>query len=279
MPKATAIAEAADHGREAGRAAEESDAELLRIGRALKSTCQRPFPARRRPRGTLLRVFVGALFRHAASDHCSNLDGLVLAAVLSGEPVFVAKRELAQQFVAGPFLRALGAIFVDRLAPEIAVEDARRAVAAARTGRHLVFFPEGTFTWEPGLRPFRMGAFAVAAEVGLPILPVAIRGTRSILRSDHWLPRRSRIDVHLGPPLAPAGTGFEAAVRLHNQARTELLRHCRDPISAAVDRRGTEGAAPVRPSIDLTQCAGRPARLPTGLLSTYLLTYLPDTRK
>lgn len=151
----------------------------------------------------------GALFRHAASDHCSNLDGLVLAAVLSGEPVFVAKRELAQQFVAGPFLRALGAIFVDRLAPEIAVEDARRAVAAARTGRHFVFFPEGSFTWEPGLRPFRMGAFAVAAEVGLPNLRVAIRGTRSILRSDHWLPRRGRIDVHLGPPLAPAGTGLK----------------------------------------------------------------------
>jgi 1-acyl-sn-glycerol-3-phosphate acyltransferase len=163
------------------------------------------------------------------ANHCSYLDGLVLSAVLPGEPVFVAKRELAEQLVAGPFLRALGAIFVDRLAPEIAVEDARRAVAAARTDRQLVFFPEGTFTREPGLRPFRMGAFAVAAEVGLPILPVAIRGTRSILRSDQWLPRRGRIDVHLGPPLAPAGSGFEAAVRLRDQARAEILRHCGEP--------------------------------------------------
>ncbi|MBX6366948.1 MAG: 1-acyl-sn-glycerol-3-phosphate acyltransferase [Rhodospirillales bacterium] len=221
----------------------------------------------------------GALFRHAASDHCSNLDGLVLAAVLSGEPVFVAKRELAQQFVAGPFLRALGAIFVDRLAPR----NRGRGRSTGRCGR-------------PDRKALRLlsGRILHVGARATPLPHGRLRGSgRSRVTEPAGRDPGDPVDPalrSLASPTRPyrraSGTAararrnrLEAAVRLHNQARTELLRHCRDPISAAVDRRGTEGAAPVRPSIDLTQCAGRPARLPTGLLSTYLLTYLPDTRK
>lgn len=174
-----------------------------------QTTCRRPFPARRRPRGTLLRVFVA---------RSSGTRRATIAAISTGwfsqpccqESLFSwpsasSRSSLSPGRFSGRSVRSSSTASP----PEIAVEDARRAVAAARTGRHFVFFPEGSFTWEPGLRPFRMGAFAVAAEVGLPNLRVAIRGTRSILRSDHWLPRRGRIDVHLGPPLAPAGTGLK----------------------------------------------------------------------
>jgi len=164
-----------------------------------------------------------------AVNHSSYLDGLVLAAVLPGELVFVAKKELQSQFFAGIFLRAIGALFVDRHDPEGGVEDTRRALEAAAKGRILVFFPEGTFTRAPGLLPFRLGAFVIAAQQNLPILPLTLRGTRSILRGDQWFPRRGAIRVHWGTPIPPEGSDFMAAVRLRGKTRAAILCHCGEP--------------------------------------------------
>ena len=46
--------------------------------------------------------------------------------------------------------------------------------------------------------PFYLGAFTVAAEAGVPVIPVAIRGTRSILRANNWLPRRGSVHIDIG---------------------------------------------------------------------------------
>jgi len=166
------------------------------------------------------------------SNHASYLDGLVLAAVIPGEPAFIAKKELETQVVAGPFLRRLGALFVDRSDPEGGVEDANKALAAAHAGRTLVFFPEGTFTRAPGLLPFRLGAFVIAARQHLSVLPVTLRGTRSILRSDQWLPRRGTVAIRLGSPVYADGRDFAAAVRLRDKLRAEILANCGEPDGA-----------------------------------------------
>ena len=163
------------------------------------------------------------------SNHASYLDGLVLAAVIPGEPAFIAKKELEPQFFAGPFLRQLGALFVDRADPEGGVEDVNKALAAAQAGRMLVFLPEGTFTRAPGLLPFRLGAFVIAARQHLSVLPMTLRGTRSILRSDQWFPRRSAVSVTIGPLFTPDGTDFDAAVRLRDKVRAEILANCGEP--------------------------------------------------
>jgi 1-acyl-sn-glycerol-3-phosphate acyltransferase len=63
------------------------------------------------------------------------------------------------------------------------VEDTHELEARARRGESLLFFPEGTFRRMPGLRDFRMGAFIAAAQAGVPVVPVAIHGTRSMLRA------------------------------------------------------------------------------------------------
>lgn len=164
-----------------------------------------------------------------AVNHSSYFDALVLAAVLPGEPAFIAKREFRSQFVAGRFLKALGTLFVERRDPEGGIEDTRRALEAARKGRSLVFFPEGTFTRAPGLLPFRLGAFVIAAQQNLPVLPLAMHGTRSILRSDQWLPRHGSVTVHFGEPVRPEGNDFTAALRLRNKVRAALLAHCGEP--------------------------------------------------
>lgn len=170
------------------------------------------------PVGTLLAI-----------NHSSYFDSLVLAAALPGEPAFVAKRELDAQCVAGPFLRALGALFVERIDPEGGVADTRAALAAAQAGRVLAFFPEGTFTRAYGLRPFRLGAFAIATQQNLGVVPVALCGTRSILRDGNWLPRHGDVSVHIGELIKPDGNDFAATVWLRDRVRAAILARVGEP--------------------------------------------------
>jgi 1-acyl-sn-glycerol-3-phosphate acyltransferase len=167
------------------------------------------------------------------ANHSSYLDGPVLAAALAGELAFVAKRELAGQIVAGLLLRRLGTLFVERSDVDRALEDSRLAGEAAASGRRLVYFPEGTLRRQPGLMPFHLGAFVVAAEHDLPVVPVALLGTRSVLRGDQWLPRRGRIRVLIGDAIAPGGRSWEDAVRLRDRSRAALLAATGEPDLAA----------------------------------------------
>jgi 1-acyl-sn-glycerol-3-phosphate acyltransferase len=163
------------------------------------------------------------------ANHSSYLDGLVLAAAVPGDIAIVAKKELAAQFVAGTFLRRIDALFVDRRDPQAGV--AETEAAGRRTGRQqrFLFFPEGTFTRVPGLLPFHLGAFAVATQAAIPVVPIALRGARSALRNGQWMPRRGKIGVEIGQPLKPENTDFAATVELRDHARAFILEHCGEP--------------------------------------------------
>jgi 1-acyl-sn-glycerol-3-phosphate acyltransferase len=163
------------------------------------------------------------------ANHSSYLDGLVMAAVCSGAISFVAKEELARQIVAGSFLRRLGTIFVRRSDPMGGLADARAVLESARAGDRLVWFPEGTFSRMPGLLEFHVGAFQTAAQLGLPVVPITIRGTRSMLRGGSWLLRRGEILIHIGAPILPLGDNFQSGVALRDLVRAEILAHCREP--------------------------------------------------
>jgi 1-acyl-sn-glycerol-3-phosphate acyltransferase len=163
------------------------------------------------------------------ANHASYLDGLALAHALPGEFTVVAKKELLSNFIARLFLRGIGALFVERFQAAGSVEDSRAVVAAARAGETVLIFPEGTFTRMPGLLAFRMGAFVSAAESGLPVVPLVLRGTRSIWRDAQWLPGRAPVHVEITPPLYPDGHDFEAALRLRDRARSEILSRCGEP--------------------------------------------------
>ncbi len=170
------------------------------------------------------------------SNHASYLDGFVLVAVLPRQVAFVAKAELAARWSTHIPLRCLGAVFVERFDKRKGIDDARRVSQIAGAGRSPLFFAEGTFTRMPGLLPFHMGAFVAAAETNTPVVPVAIRGTRSALRSGSWFPRRGTISVFVGAPVRPdtlraevAGDTWRLAVRLRDRTRASILHHCGEP--------------------------------------------------
>jgi 1-acyl-sn-glycerol-3-phosphate acyltransferase len=164
-----------------------------------------------------------------AVNHQSYLDGILVVAALEQPKAFVAKSELLEHWVPRIFLTRIGSVFVDRLDAQRGVEDTSRFAAAAKDGQSLIVFPEGTFRRMPGLLPFRMGTFVIAAQSGAPVVPVTLRGTRSALRDGTWLFRRSRLSVSFSAPIAPQGADWNAAIRLRDAARAEILRQCGEP--------------------------------------------------
>lgn len=163
------------------------------------------------------------------ANHASYLDAMILVALLPAGYGFVAKRELARNWLLRKFLQRLDTLFVERFDPRQGATDMRRLARAAKAGQALVFFPEGTFTRAPGLAAFRMGAFVAAAQAGLAVLPVALRGTRSVLRGSDWFPRRGDIEVDFLPAVRTQGKDWQAAVRLRDASRAEILAHCGEP--------------------------------------------------
>ncbi len=159
----------------------------------------------------------------AVANHPSWIDPPVLASVMPQSFHFVAAEVLEHQGLNGFVLRRLGHQFVERHEREHGVADADRLTALVRAGQSLVIFPEGRLARAPGLRPFHMGAFVVAAQTGVPVVPVAVRGTRTILRPEHHFPRRGAVDIAVGEPIWPSGTDWAAAVELQRAARDALL--------------------------------------------------------
>ncbi|MGE3539479.1 MAG: AMP-binding protein [Candidatus Tectimicrobiota bacterium] len=163
------------------------------------------------------------------ANHASYLDGPVLYAVLPGGVCYVVKRELAAHWVLRLLLQRIGAVFVERFDVQQGVQDTARLVQAVRQGQSLVLFPEGTFGRVPGLQTFRLGAFVVAAQAGVPVIPLSLCGTRAVLRAEQWFPRYGRLHVHIGPPLSPGGTDWAAAVALREAARRWIAQTCGEP--------------------------------------------------
>jgi len=165
------------------------------------------------------------------ANHQSYLDAFILVLALRRELIFLAKAELQRFGFVALALRRLGTHFVQRYDTRQGIEDARRATQALQQGKTLAIFAEGTFKRMPGLLPFHMGAFVTAVEAGVPIVPVAIRGSRSVLHAESWLPRHVSVAVTVGTAIAPDSDGdtWTAALALRDAVRAEILRLCGEP--------------------------------------------------
>ncbi len=73
------------------------------------------------------------------------------------------------------------------------------------------------------------GAFQVAAQAGIPAVPAAIRGARSVLRDGTWYLRRGAVAISFAAPVQPEGSDWNATLRLRDQVRAEILKRCGEP--------------------------------------------------
>jgi 1-acyl-sn-glycerol-3-phosphate acyltransferase len=170
-----------------------------------------------------------------AANHSSYLDGIVLKATLPPRFSFVIKREASRMPVAGFLMRRIGSEFVDRSSQGGRQRDARRVIKRAEQGHSLVFFPEGTFDEQRGLKRFHIGAFAAAVRGGMPVVPVIIHGARRALPNRAIIVRPGRIVVEILEPTPQPGV-VATAESLRDETRRLILGRLDEPDLAAMTR-------------------------------------------
>jgi len=172
-------------------------------------------------------------------NHASYLDGIVLTAALPRRYSFVVQDGAERWPLIGACLRRMSVIFVNRREARAGARTTRALMRRLHDGEALAIFAEGTFKEEPGLLPFKAGAFLMAARCGVPVVPAAIRGSRRLYGGGRRLPRWSTLDIEIAAPITANGTEREAAMELREAVRAEVLRLCGEPdrglSSAAAD--------------------------------------------
>ena len=166
------------------------------------------------------------------ANHSSWYDVLALASV-PGNAVFVAKKELAKIPVFGRALRECGHVFVDR-------GDRNAAVASMSAARDLlekesptvIMFPEGTRSKSGDLQKFKKGAFVLAIQTGVDIVPAAIIGSRDVMNKESLKISPGTITVRFGAPIRVEGLRMDDRNALTERARNAVLELQAAPVQS-----------------------------------------------
>ncbi len=165
-----------------------------------------------------------------SANHCSYVDSFILVEILPPGTLFVGKKELFLVPILRTFMRQLGYLSVDRLDLSKGLEDTKLIEHALSGGRSILIFPEGTFGYAAGLRPFRLGAFKIAAETQTAVCPLALQGTRVMLRGEEKLLRPSWITITVCEPILPHGKEWQDIIQLRQKVREEIAKYCGEPM-------------------------------------------------
>jgi len=171
------------------------------------------------------------------SNHESWFDVFALLAELPVSARFVAKKELEKIPLFGRAWTSCGHISVDRSDRKAAIASLDRAGEQIRErGLTIVMFPEGTRSTDGRLHRFKKGAFVLGIQAGVPIVPVAVSGTRPIMPKDSFRVRKGEVHIEVGEPIPVGG--------LEHADREELAQRAHD---AVAELRGGEGPTSLLP--------------------------------
>jgi 1-acyl-sn-glycerol-3-phosphate acyltransferase len=132
------------------------------------------------------------------SNHQSQYDILIIYGWLGVDFKWVMKQELRKVPALGIACERLGHVFIDRSNPASAVASLKAAKKKIINGTSMMFFPEGTRSKDGTLGKFKKGAFRMAIDLGLPVLPVTITGTRDIMPTGtlNIFPGKAKMVIH-----------------------------------------------------------------------------------
>jgi 1-acyl-sn-glycerol-3-phosphate acyltransferase len=166
------------------------------------------------------------------SNHQSSLDPIVALRVLPVSLRVLAMAELFRIPLLGPAMRAIGMIEVDRESPDFGRIDqaAARDLAA---GHSLLAYPEGRISPDGVIGEFKDGAFIIAIANQVPVVPVAIHGTRWIWPPGRKAIRSGHVRIVAGKPLQTSGLTQGEIAGLREQAREVIYAAYRDLVGPA----------------------------------------------
>ena len=133
-----------------------------------------------------------------ASNHVSNADPIALFPAVPRRLSVLAKKELFRIPILSFGMRQAKFIPVDRADRKSAIASVDTAVRYLKEGLSFVVFPEGTRSLDGRLRPFKKGAFLMAIEAGVPVVPVSLAGTQHLMQKGHWTVQPGDVTVRFG---------------------------------------------------------------------------------
>lgn len=163
------------------------------------------------------------------ANHLSYFDPPVLLAALRTPVRFLAKESLFAIPFLGWAMRGEGDIPIARKNPRAAVRSLAQAVERLRRGTTLVVFPEGGRSPDGTLQSFHSGGFRVAIQARAPVVPVAIRGTRAVLRPGSTRIRGGQVMVQIGQPVPTTGLSAEDQGKLADAVRQSIEQMLKEP--------------------------------------------------
>ncbi len=164
------------------------------------------------------------------SNHQSQYDILLLYGWIGLSVKWIMKKEIRKIPAIGIANEKIGNIFIDRSKPAVAQKTINDAIAKLKDGVGILFFPEGTRSEDGKLIAFKKGAFRIAIEQQLPILPVTVKGTREILASGSFTPFPGKMSLTLHPPISVAGLSLDNPEDL-----AQLMEKSKTAIASGLD--------------------------------------------
>jgi 1-acyl-sn-glycerol-3-phosphate acyltransferase len=159
------------------------------------------------------------------ANHQNSFDIPAVAALLPIAFGFVAKAELEGVPFLGTTLKHSPSVFVDRRDPRRSLESIRAAARQIREGSSVLIFPEGKRTYDEGLAPFMKGAFVLAVEAGVPLVPVTVVDSAALLDERNWISRGGTIHVVVGTPISLESMTRREIPTIMAQSREAIARH------------------------------------------------------
>ncbi len=164
-------------------------------------------------------------------NHQSHFDIAALLGYLPGNNRFASKQELFDEPVLGAVMRTLGMLPVDRDDPMKSIDVLNRALREQRSS--VIIFPEGTRSRDGGIMEFKKGAFVAAIEMGFPIVPVILKGTRRIMPKGGYLSiNPGAVEIVVKPPIPTQGLDYEDRDRLRDAVHQIVVDEFARPMTA-----------------------------------------------
>ena len=154
-------------------------------------------------------------------NHQSAVDLVVMARLMRRDITGVGKREIRDMPVVGRVIEAAGVVLIDRRNTASAIEAMKPLVDAMRVeGKSVCLSPEGTRTVTPTLAPFKKGAFHLAMQAGVPIVPIVIHNSLDVQPKGDFLYHPGTVEVEVLPPIDTSGWAAETV-----SEHVEAVRH------------------------------------------------------
>ncbi len=161
-----------------------------------------------------------------AANHASYVDPLAFVPFIPRRVSVALKKELYRIPILGPGMLMAKFVSVDRASREGAVDSLKTSVRYLKEGLSFAVYPEGTRSPDGRLLPFKKGAFVLAIQAGVPIVPVSIGGAQKLMRKGEWAIRPGDVFVRYGPAVD--------ASQYPITRRAELLARVHDLVAAGL---------------------------------------------